>query len=228
MSKLLEIKTRIEKLPQLQKQKLNNAKVASFTIGVGNAFRDLEKCIDQRNCFIAVFPDAKLKKTEDAVKQSRKQASGLVEKLKSDFDEIGSRETDKKIIRIKERNDEANDQIRKDWKKRVSEELKPLLPLVDIVREAALPGHEAVSDSLSSIQAQGETPPETIEDAVKIRNSLVFLRDSLSDLDLEGPGGEFLKKAVKGRAKAKDLLKKEVQEFLDEKDLWNILTINVG
>ena len=228
MSKLVEIKSRIEKLPRLQKQKQNNAKVEAFRIGINNAFTDLGDCIKQRNCFLAVFPDAKLRKTEDAVKQSRKQAARLVEKLKTDFDEIGSRETDNKITRIKERNEEAGDQIRKDWKKRVVDELKPLLPLVDIVREATLPGHEEISESVAAIKAQEESPPETMEAAVKMRQSLSFLRESLSNLDLEGPGGEFLKKAVKGKASAKDLLKEEVQSFLNDKDLWDILTINVG
>ena len=170
----------------------------------------------------------KLRKTEDAVKQSRKQAARLAEKLKTDFDEIGSRETDNKITRIKERNEEAGDQIRKDWKKRVVDELKPLLPLVDIVREATLLGHEGISESVAAIKAQEESPPETMEAAVNMRQSLSFLRESLSNLDLEGPGGEFLKKAVKGKASAKDLLKEEVQSFLNDKDLWDILTINVG
>ena len=63
---------------------------------------------------------------------------------------------------------------------------------------------------------------------MKNQEDLTLLRQRLSELDLEGPGGEFLKDAVNGRAKAKDLLKKEIQEFLDEKNLWDIFTINVG
>ena len=228
MSKLLEIKTRIEKLPKLRKQKINNAKVAAFESKVKYAFADMTNCIEQRSCFLTVFHDAKLKKTEDAVKQSRKQAAGLIQKLKDDFDEIGTTATDNKITRIKERNIEASEQLRKDWKKRLEEELKPVAPLVEIVREAGLPGHEKIVATLEALQSKTSLPPESIEAATEIRNNLDYLRESLGSLDLEGPGGEFLKKAVKGRAKAKDLLKSEVQEFLTEKDLWDILTINVG
>lgn len=228
MSKLLELKARIEKLPQLQKQKLNNVKVASFTISIGNAYQDVMDCVERRKCFLAVFPDAKLRKTNEAVKQSRTQATRLIEKLKEDFDEIGKSQTDNKITRIRERNNEASDQINKDWKKRLQEELKPLIPLVEIVKEAALPGNEKIIQALESLQSKTSLPPESIEQANEIGEFLVYLRQSLGDLDLEGPGGEFLKKAVKGRANAKDLLNKEVQEFLDEKDLWGILTVNVG
>jgi len=208
MSKLLELKTRIEKLPQLQKQKLNNVKAASFTISISNAFKDVMDCVNRRNCFLAVFPKTKLNKTDGAVKQKS--------------------ETDKKITRIRERNNEASEQINKDWKKRLEEELKPFIPLVEIVREAGLPGNDKIVAALEDLQAKTGLPPESAEEASQICEKLVYLKDSLGELDLKGPGGEFLKKAVKGRAKAKDLLSKEVQEFLDEKDLWNILTINVG
>ena len=192
MSKLLELKARIEKLPQLQKQKLNNVKVASFAISIGNAYKDVMECVSRRNCFLAVFPDTKLKKTDDAVKQSRSQATRLIEKLREDFDEIGKSETDKKITRIRERNNEASEQITKDWKKRLEEELKPFTPLVEIVREAGLPGNEKIVAALDGLQAKTGLPPETIQEAVEIGDNLAYLRESLSKLELEGPGGEFL------------------------------------
>lgn len=228
MSRLLELKSRIEKLPQLQKQKQNNARVAAFRIQVDNALHDIKERVESRARIQVVFPDAKLKKTIDAVKQSKLQAARLIEKLNEDFNEIASAETDKKITRIKERNAEAHDEIRRSWKKNIEEELKPFHSLVEIAREAALPGHEEIVASMASLNSTASSPPETLDSARQIRINLDCLRTSLGDLDLEGPGGEFLKNAVNGKANPKDLLNEEVREFLDAKDLWDILTISVG
>ena len=228
MSKLLEIKSRIERLPQLQKQKSEGKKVDAFTERITEAHLGILACAQQRTQVLRVFPDLKLKKTEDAVKQSKAQAARLVEKLNEDFHEISNAATDGKITRIRERTGEAKDQIKKEWKRRLAEELKPLLPLVEIVREAELPGHQEATASLDRLQESAAIPPAMANDATAIRNDLQELREVIAELALEGPGGEFLKKAVKGRADAKDLLKEEVQEFLTEKDLWGILTIGIG
>ncbi|MBH56570.1 MAG: hypothetical protein CMJ82_05245 [Planctomycetaceae bacterium] len=228
MSKILDLKTRIEKLPQLQKQKLNNDRVMSYTEKLKDAFREVMSSVKRRNCFLVVFPKTKLKKTTDAVKQSKRQATGLIEKLKDDFDQIGTADTDKKITRIGERNHDASDQLRKEWKKQLLGELEPLIPLVEIVKEVQLLGVDEIVEAMEEVASKEETPPESMETARQIKDGLTLLRQRLSELDLEGPGGEFLKNAVNGRAKAKDLLKKEIQEFLDEKNLWDIFKINVG
>lgn len=228
MSKILDLKTRIEKLPQLQKQKLNNDKVMLYTEKLTDAFREVMSSVDRHNCFLAVFPKTKLKKTADAVKQSKRQATGLIEKLKDDFDQIGTTDTDKKITRIGERNHDASEQLRKEWKKQLDAQLEPLIPLVEIVKEVQLLGVDEIVEAMEEVASKGGAPPESMEAARQIKEDLTLLRQRLSELDLEGPGGEFLKDAVNGRAKAKDLLKKEIQEFLDEKNLWDIFTINVG
>ena len=175
-----------------------------------------------------MFPKTKLKKTADAVKQSKRQATGLIEKLKDDFDQIGTTDTDKKITRIGERNHDASEQLRKEWKKQLDAQLEPLIPLVEIVKEVQLLGVDEIVEAMEEVASKGGAPPESMEAARQIKEDLTLLRQRLSELDLEGPGGEFLKDAVNGRAKAKDLLKKEIQEFLDEKNLWDIFTINVG
>jgi hypothetical protein len=228
MSKLLELKARIEKLPELQKQKQNNAKVVTFKGKVDHALSDVKKCAERRSFIQTVFPLAKLKKTVDAVKHSKSQAARLSEKLNSDFDEINSNETDKKITRIGERNTLASEEIQKTWSKSVEDELKPLRPLIEIVQEALLPNHDVIAGQLANLEAAIPTVPDSVDSAQGIRDELDALRESLADLELEGAGGEFLKKAVKGRANAKDLLKDEVREFLDAKDLWGILKIRVG
>jgi len=228
MPVLLNIRSRIESLPELQKKKQNNAKVRAFTSRIENALTDLKECVEQRTCYLVVFPDAMLSKTVDAVKQSKLQASRLVEKLKEDFDAISSSDTDKKVTRIGERNVEAKTEIQTSWKRQIDDVLRPFVPLVDIVREAKLPGNQDILASMEWLRARAMSPPNTIELAKKIRNTLDALRHSLSELDLEGPGGEFLKRAVRGTAKPKDLLNDEVRHFLDEKDLWDILTIRVG
>lgn len=228
MPKLLEIKSRIERLPQLQKQQRNNARVVAFKKRVETSFCDIKECVLHRDCCRVVFPGVKLKKTVEAVKQSKLQAQRLIEKLKADFDAIELTETDKKITRIGERNAEAKDEIKKLWRKQIEEEFRPLLPLVEIVGEASLPGHEGISAHMKRLQDISATPPITTEKAAEIRSGLDSLKASLAELELEGPGGEFLKKAVKGTANPKEVLKKEVREFLDEKELWDILTIRVG
>lgn len=226
MSMLLEVCARIENLPQLQKQKQNNEKVVHLSLRMEEAFVDLKECLKLRKCVLAVFPEASLKKTSDAVKQSKKQVASLLQKLQSDFDAIGTSETEKKVTRVREKNEEAKDQIRKEWKRCVDDEIKYFAPLTEIVR--SIPGNEVIVDSFVSIQNRTSAPPNNVDAAEKLRDDLEQLRVALGQLKLEGPGGQFLKRAVRGRASAKDLLNVEVQEFLDANGLWDVLTIRVG
>lgn len=228
MSRLFEIQSRIEALPELQKQKQNNAKVSAFTRRIEIAFDGIKERVEQRSFHLTVFPDVELKKTIDALKQSKLQASRLIDKLKEDFDAIGTPDTDKKITRIGDRINEAKDELEKTWKKQLENELQPLSPLVEIAREAKLPGYEQIVGNRESLQARATNPPNNIALAIEIRAKLDSLRKLLGNLNLEGRGGEFLKKAVKGTAKPKELLNEEVRRFLDENNLWDILTISVG
>lgn len=228
MSRLLDVSGRIKQLPELQKQKKRSALVEAFTKRIDEAHNELLECVMHRSSFLTVFPDENLNKTVDALKQSKAQAMRLLQKLREDFDEIGKTDTDKKITRIRERNKEAQEQMKKEWKKRLLDELLPLNPLIEIAREAELPGSKAIATSAESLNSSVSCPPQSLDEASKIRDSLNFLRNSLSELKLEGPGGEFLGRAIKGRADAKELLNEEVQEFLNEKDLWGILRLRVG
>jgi hypothetical protein len=226
MSMLLELRERIEKLPELQKQKQNNQKVAHLSQRMEEAFLDLKECLRLRQCVLIVFPDAILTKTSEAVRQSKKQIALLLEKLQGDFDAIGTSETEKKVTRVRERNDESRDQIKKEWKRCADERIKYFAPLVEIVR--SIPGNEAIVEIYASSQNRFSVPPNNIDSAEKLRNDLEKLRVALGQLKLEGPGGQFLKRAVNGRASAKELLDSEVQEFLEANGLWDVLTIRVG
>jgi hypothetical protein len=226
MSMLLEVRERIEKLPELQKQKQNNQKVAHFSLRMEEAFVDLKECLKLRQCVLIVFPDAILTKTSDAVRQTKRQVALLLEKLQGDFDAIGTNETEKKVTRVRERNDEAKDQIRKEWKRCADEKIRLLASLVEIVR--SIPGNEAIVESFASIQNRTSAPPNNVDSAENLRDDLEQLRVALGQLKLEGPGGQFLKRAVNGRASAKELLNNEVQEFLEANNLWDVLTIRVG
>jgi len=226
MSLISELKLRIENLPKLQKQKRNNEKVVSLSQLMEDIFNDLAQSINQRRLVLTVFPEADLKKTIDAVKQSKKQADLLYRKLQEDFDEVGANDTNQKVIKVREKNKEAKDQIGKEWKRCVDEEMKFFSPLEEIVR--SLPGCEAIVANIASMQNRTTSPPLTLGAAVKFKDDLAQLRVSLGQLKLDGLGGQFLKKAVNGWALAKDLLNKDVQDFLDANGLWDILTIRVG
>jgi len=226
MSMLLEVRERIEKLPELQKQKQDNQKVAYFSLRMEEAFVDLKECLKLRQCALIVFPDAVLTKTSEAVRQSKKQVALILEKLQGDFDAIGTNETEKKVTRVRERNEEAKDQIKKEWKRCADERIKYFAPLVEIVR--SIPGNEVIVENYASIQNRATVPPNSVDSAEKLRDDFEQLRVALGQLKLEGPGGQFLKRAVNGRASAKELLDGEVQEFLEANGLWDVLTIRVG
>lgn len=226
MTKILNVKLRIDNLPKLQKQKQNNEKVYNLSIKMEEAFNDLKECLNSRRSVLIVFPNANLKKITDANKQTKKQVALLLVKLQENLDEIGTSETNQKVIRIRERNDEAKEQIQKEWKNCIEEELDFFSPLLEIVR--SLPGYESLVTSFNSIQNRTLSPPSTHETALKLKTDINNLRDSLGKLKLDGPGGNFLKDAVNGRAVAKDLLNKEIQDFLETNGLWKILTIKVG
>jgi hypothetical protein len=226
MSMLLEVRERIKKLPELQKQKQNNQKVAQFSLRMEEAFVDLKECLKLRQCVLIVFPYAVLTKTAEAVRQSKKQVALLLEELQGNFDAIGTNETEMNVRSVRERNGHAKDQIKKEWKRCVDERIKDFAPLVEIVR--SIPGNEVIVENYGSIQNRATVPPNIVDSAEKLRDDFEQLRVALGQLKLEGPGGQFLNRAVNGRASAKELLDKEVQEFLEANNLWDVLTIRVG
>lgn len=226
MSRLLELRCRIARLPELQKQKQNNQKLAHFAQRIQEVCEHLKECLRQRQCALIVFPNAVATRTKQAVNQTKKAAALMLETLQADFDAIGADETERKVTRIRERTQEAKDQLNKEWRRCSEESFKTLMPLIEIVR--SIPGNEGIVDNYVATQILAATIPDCVDSAIKLQERFEQLRATLGHLNLEGPGGQFLKRAVHGRASARDLLDNAVQEFLEVHGLWEILTIRVG
>lgn len=228
MSNLLEVEARIKRLPELQKQKQNSDRVRALKTQLDGAYNALTTCVNRQEWICSVFPDVKLKKTSEAVKGSRIQASRLLAKLKEDFDEITKPETSSKITRINERNTEAGREAEREWGKLLLESLQPYTSLVELVAKAKLPGYADIISTMSGLEKSATTLPDSADSAFSTRDSLELLREMLGSLSLDGAGGEFLRNAVNGTANARDLLNDQIQSFLDDKDLWGILKIKIG
>lgn len=225
MSKIAELIKRLERLPDIETIGVDTEKYKAFTEKIVTAFDALHVVAGQADCVRLVFKRVKLPETNRALSQTPKAAGVLHKKIDEDRVEIRNSTTNDKIMKFGEQNKSAQSELQKKWKSELDESLKPIMPLARVAEDAKLTGHKKITKRIEALEENKEALPTKDTQAAIIKDELAELKKEIKELKLEGPGGKFLMKAVNGNAKPKDLLRDDVQKFLDEKDLWQILVV---
>jgi hypothetical protein len=225
VSLLSEITRRLEQLPEQRKLKRLNNDVQTLTAKVVETHAKLSICSSKRSYSQLVFPDEAFSKTASAVRAASRQAASLKEKLESEFNEVGTSATEKKVTRLGDKAKEADDGVAKIWPKLMQQQISPYEALADVAAKLGLPGGLVLSEIMQRLRNHVSSPPTTKEDAESIKDDLAKLRTSIEGLGLEGDAGEFLVKAAQGTADPRDLYKEDVRRFFEDQELWNLIAV---
>jgi len=167
----------------------------------------------------------------DRAKQDLTQGATTANNLRKRYDTgIGfeRRRADEALTRINERLNNASSAIDKGWRTLVDDQAKRFKPLAVAAGRATLPGADALTDAITSLEAWRDSPPPTPQAAQQYITSAERLRTSIAGLGLQGRAGRFMVDASNGRAKAKDLQDAEVLAFLDAYPaVWPILKVGL-
>jgi len=225
VTRLSELIERLNRLPEQKTRKNLNARVQSLTTKVIEAHSKLIASWRVRAFVQIVFPNEPFNGTAKAVRAASRQATALKEKLQGDFNEVTTEGTDKKVIRLGERAEEANDGVFKFWPSLMQRQIQPYKALTNVATMHKLPGSATLTVIMQRLSGCYTHPPATGNEAESIHRDLDALRKSIEKLGLEGEAGQFLIKAAQGAADPRELFKDEVKSFFDDQKLWNILVV---
>lgn len=225
MSTLREITKRLEELPEQKKLKMLNNDVKTLTTKVVEVHVKLSGCSNERANAQIVFPNESFRKTMKAIRAATRQAGNLKEALEKDFSQVGNRATEEKVTRLGDQAKNAQADVTKTWKTLMQRHLKSYEAIAEV--GVNLPGGTVLEEIMQRLQQHTEKPPATKETADSISEDLAALRESVENLGLEGEAGKFLIKAAKGTADPRELFKREIKEYFEEKGLWHVLAVTI-
>jgi len=228
MSKLKNLRDRLEKLPQLKKEKnlssnfgVFTKKVAESKVMLTDSYRDME--------YISkVFPDAGCeKKILPILKSSIKEAQKLYKTIEEDPQTVQKKASENSVVRLRDYATSANVKVRDIWSREITNNVTKWEKLAEVTQGLGAKGGREFKQAVVSLK--NKKIPKSDEEVVQIKTAQINLHKGIANLGLEGPFGKFLEATVESRgASPKDLFKKEIKEKIEEFNLWDSFQIRLG
>lgn len=228
MSKWLELKGKIESIPEKERRKNLVGKLVHYSGKTVEARKSLVQSSQTQSCAQSVFPGGNFQRS---VEQSRKAANAartLVKRLAKQIEAIETDTSDKYFLVIDECAKAAQKSLKEQWDNLLARKLDDYEKLVKAASGANLAGSKSLTETLSRLRDQRANPPNNDDAAKRIAADLESLKNSVGTLGLEGRVGEFLIAAAEGRGNPKDLGAPEIVAFIDRNNLWNLLSVKLG
>lgn len=226
MSKLLDLKTKIESIPDKQRRKNLVGKLSQYGKLTAVASETLVKCNEAQHYAREVFTEDDFQKTSEHIKRAVTTATRLRSKLDNKVEAIET--SDDKFTIIKEAAVNASSALKDRWNLLLTKKLQDLEPLVRVAKESSLRGSQKLEQILNKLRSQANNPPTSSDTAASVTQDLETLFDSVNNLGLQGAVGKFLIEAKDGKGRAQDLSDPEVKQFIDKHNLWNLLNVKLG
>jgi hypothetical protein len=226
MSKLLDLKVKLESIPAKESRKNLVSRLAQYSTLTDTAAEILTACIEAKRNANQVFVDEDFQKTLDHARRTISTSVRLRKKLTDKIEAIESSDT--QFSTISEAAKSASAALRERWSTLLTKKILEFESIVKAAKDANLKGSRSLEQTLLRLRGQTNNPPKSSDAAQLIQHDLESLVDSVKTLGLEGPAGEFLVAAALGRGRAKDLLHPEVVAFIERYNLWESLKIQLG
>jgi len=226
MSKLQDLKVRLDSIPAKESHKNLVSKLMHYGILTAAAAETLTTCVEARQYAGQVFAGEDFQKTLDHTRRTISTAGRLRKKL---AEKIGAIEgSDTQFSTISEAAKSASAALTDRWNALLSKKILEFENIAKAAKDVNLKGSRSLEQTLLRLRGQATTPPKSSDSAQLIQQDLESLVDSVRTLGLEGPAGRFLVAAATGRGRARDLLNPEVEAFIERYNLWDSLNIHLG
>lgn len=226
MNKLQLLKTEIEKIPEKRKRAHLVGVLEKYSEQTSKSLEILSQTRNSSNFILQVSSDVNMDLVSNKVEQAVKTSQRLRKRLSEDIEKIKS--ADDKFIDIKNIADSASKTLREKWQLFLKDKIETYEKIVEAASDARLSGSDALAQILNKLRNKLDSPPKSEEEATKIAEALINLSGSIESLGLKGKVGEFLTAAAAGNAAAQMLLQNEVQEFIEQNNLWSAFSIKLG
>ena len=228
MSKWLELKGKIESIPDKERRKDLVGKLAHYSLRTAEARDSLAQSFQSQRCSQSVFPDSNFQRSAEQSRKAASAARALQKKLVKQIEAIKEHALEKQFRDIDEYAKAAQKNLREQWKNLLDRKIADFGNLVKAASGANLAGSKSLTETLSRLRTQTENPPHNDEAAKRIMIDLESLENSVGTLGLKGRAGEFLMAAAMGQGDPKDLGNPEIVAFIERNNLWGLLTVKLG
>ncbi|MBS1807640.1 MAG: hypothetical protein JST84_05555 [Acidobacteria bacterium] len=227
MSKWLELKEKIQSIPEKERRKNLVGKLAHYSRKTTETRNSLAQSSQSHRCSQSVFPEGNFQRGADQLRKAASAARTLHKKLIKQIESVETDSSEEKFRTIDEYAKAAHKSLKEQWNDLLSNRVADFEKLVKAASGANLTGSKNLTEILSRLRAQVMSPPDN-EDAAKcIAADLESLKNSVSTLGLEGRVGEFLVAAAEGRGDPKDLGNPQIVAFIEGHKLWNLLSVKL-
>lgn len=226
MSKLEELKTKLEAIPDKQRRKNLVGKLERYGKLAAVASETLVKCAEAQLYARQVFADEDFQKTTEQTRKAIGYATRLRAKLTEKIEAVETSEA--QFTSLNESAKLANTSLKLRWNDLLTKRIEQFHKLVKVAKDANLPGNRALEQTLARLSNYTNNPPQSAEAVERIVNDLKNVVNSVQALGLEGPGADFLVAAIAGQGRAKDLSVSEVTELIERYNLWDALSVRLG
>ena len=173
--------------------------------------------------FPKIVPSDFLKNVESA----KRSAAKILELLEEDPQNMENPKVHEHFTKLNDSVRSVQSRLKESWKQKIDSRVKAFEPLALAARQARMAGAENLMKSVADLSTETKAIPIGDADVTRMKKINNEVDDSISNLGLVGKGGDFLKSATAGTARAEDLRDPEVVDFLDMHKLWSVLTVSI-
>lgn len=226
MSKLQELRTKLEAIPEKQRRKNLVGKLEQYGKLAAVASATLAKCSEEEKYARQVFAEEDFATSAEYTRKAINSATRLRTKLTEKIEAVETAEG--QFTSLSESATLANTSLKNRWKDLLTKRLEQFHKLVKVAKDANLPGNRVLEQTLTRLSNDTNTPPQSAEAVERIEKDLKSVVNSVQALGLEGRGAQFLVEAIAGRGRAKDLSVPEVTQLIERYNLWDALSVRLG
>lgn len=226
MSKIQELKKKLESIPAKQSRKNLVSKLDQYAKIAAAASVTLQTCASAKVYAQHVFADEDFQRVSDQTKKAVNTAKRLRDKLADKVEAV--EKSDAQFRDISDASRSAQVALRDRWNLLLSKKIEEFERIGRAAKDANLSGSRSLEQILRRLSNHVNSPPQNADAAQRIEQDLKGLVASVQSLGLEGPVGRFLVEASAGRGRAKDLSNPEIIKFIERYHLWDSLNIRLG
>lgn len=225
MSKLKELKTKIELIPEKSRKANLVGKLSRYDKMTAEARDTLVRSSVAKQHALVVFPDGDFQRVVQQAQKAAVIAKKLRNRLSKNLESI--EKSDDEFATINDHAKAAQNALRDQWSSLMRGKVQDFENLVKAAKEAGLEGSQKLDQTLTHLREQVNNPPKSNDSAISAKAGLDNLVDSVRGLGLEGEAGQFLVDASEGKGDPQLLYKPEIKQLIDRYQLWGLLRVKL-
>jgi hypothetical protein len=223
------LKSRLEALPSIREGRQHDARYAAFLANAISATEKLQKALNASTHAAPVLPALGYDEALKTIRSVSKRASRLRDKLNIEPAAVAESSTEESFTRLFEDATLALKSCQSAWETELQAKIKDWEAIQDVVAKLMPAQGGRLKKAIWALQTAKNDLPLTKEAAAETRSHLDDLKDSIANLDLQGPFGEFLRAAASpDGADLNLLLNEEVSKVIAKHQLQKVFRVRLS